>query len=224
VQEAVSNPESYLDKHGKGIKLLKSSTAPWPNNYVSELDDSRELSPKLAAHYQSLIGILHWIMELVWVDMIVGVSTLPSHMTLPREVHLEAVYNVLAYLKRCHNSRLVFDPSFTGIYLSSFVHHDWREFYGDVKEAIPHHAPKPRGKDVDLRMYVESDHAGDKQTRRSRSGLFVYMNISLIFCLSKKQSTIDTSLFGAKFVAIQAGMETLRGLRYKLQMMGVAHK
>jgi len=57
----------------------------------------------------------------------------------------------------------------------SFLHHDWREFYGHVKEAIPPNAPKSRGKDVDLRIYVDSDHAGDKQTRRSRSDFFIYM-------------------------------------------------
>ena len=81
-------------------------------------------------------------------------------------------------------------------------------------------APKSRGKDVDLRMYVDSDHAGDKQTRRSRSVFFIYMNSSLIFWLSKKQSTIETSVFGSEFVAMKAGMETLRGLLYKSLMMG----
>ena len=39
--------------------------------------------------------------------------------------------------------------------------------------------------------------------------------------LSKKQATIETSVFGAEFVAMKQGMETLRGLRYKLRMMGV---
>ena len=38
---------------------------------------------------------------------------------------------------------------------------------------------------------------------------------------SKKQPTIETSVFGAEFVAMKHGMETLCGLRYKLHMMGV---
>jgi hypothetical protein len=38
---------------------------------------------------------------------------------------------------------------------------------------------------------------------------------------SKKQATIATSVFGAKFVAMKHGMEALRGLRYKSRMMGV---
>ena len=31
---------------------------------------------------------------------------------------------------------------------------EWKEFYGDAKEAIPHDAPEPKGKEVVLRMFV----------------------------------------------------------------------
>ncbi len=48
---------------------------------------------------------------------------------------------------------------------------------------------------------VDSDHAGDKQTRRSHTGFFIYCNMALIIWLSKRQLTIETSVFGAKFVA-----------------------
>ena len=39
--------------------------------------------------------------------------------------------------------------------------------------------------------------------------------------LSKAQPTLESSVFGAEFVAMKHGIETLRGLRYKLRMMGV---
>jgi hypothetical protein len=40
---------------------------------------------------------------------------------------------------------------------------------------------------------------------------------------SKKQSTsIGTSVFGAEFVVMKHGMETLHGIRYNLRMMGVS--
>jgi hypothetical protein len=45
--------------------------------------------------------------------------------------------------------------------------------------------------------------------------------MALIIWLSKRQPTIETSVFGAEFVAMKHGIETLRGLRYKLRMMGV---
>ena len=90
-----------------------------------------------------------------------------------------------------------------------------------MEEAIPPNAPTPRGKDVDLRMYVDSDHAGEKKTRRSRTGFFIFLNSALITSLSRRQPTIETSVFGAEFVALKNGIETLRGLRYKLRMMGI---
>ena len=74
---------------------------------------------------------------------------------------------------------------------------------------------------VHIWMYVDSDHAGEKRTRRSRSGFFVLLNYALVQWLSKKQPTTETSVFGAEFVAMRIRMESLRGLRYKLRMMGV---
>ena len=38
---------------------------------------------------------------------------------------------------------------------------------------------------------------------------------------SKKQSTVEASVFGAEFVAMRDGLEAIQGLRYKLRMMGV---
>ncbi len=70
-------------------------------------------------------------------------------------------------------------------------------------------------------MYVDSDHAGEKHTRRSRTGFFVFMNTAIVQWFSKQQATIETSVFGAELVAIKIGMESLRGIRYKLRMMGV---
>jgi hypothetical protein len=37
--------------------------------------------------------------------------------------------------------------------------------YGDLKEMIPSDAPVPRGKEVDLCLFVDSDHAGEQLTR-----------------------------------------------------------
>ena len=161
------------------------------------------------------------MVELGRVDIITEMSTLASHMALPREGHLEALFHVFAHLKMKHNTRMVFDPTYPEIGIDSFVDYDWREFYGDVKEAIPTNMPEPRGGSVCLRLFVDSDHAGDKRTRRSRSGYFIFLNSAPIMWLSKKQPTVETSVFGAEFVAMKVGVEALRGLRYKLRMMGV---
>ena len=70
-------------------------------------------------------------------------------------------------------------------------------------------------------MMVDSDHAGDTTDRRSRTGDMLYVNMALIDWLSKKQATVEKAVFGSEFFAMAHGVETLRGLRYKLRMMGV---
>ena len=88
------------------------------------------------------MGVLHWIVELGQVDIITEVLTLASHMALPREGHLVALFRVFAYLKKHHNAQLVFDPLYPDIDMSTFQQHDWKSFYGEVKEAIPIDMPE----------------------------------------------------------------------------------
>ena len=47
------------------------------------------------------------------------------------------------------------------------------------------------------------------------------MNTALIQWFSKKQATVETSVFGEEFVAMKIVVETLWGIRCKLRMMGV---
>ena len=41
-------------------------------------------------------------------------------------------------------------------------------------------ALKPQGKEVDIRMFVDSDNAGDRVSCRSRSGFLIYVNTPLV--------------------------------------------
>ena len=45
--------------------------------------------------------------------------------------------------------------------------------------------------------------------------------MAMINWFSKKQTTVETAVFGSEFVALKTAVETLRGVRYKLRMMGV---
>ncbi len=83
-----------------------------------------------------------------------------------------------------------------------------------MEEAIPPDMPPPLGKDVDLCIMVDSDHAGEKRTQRSRTGFIIFCNLTPIVWLSKQQLTIESSIFGAEFVTMKHGIETLRGMRY----------
>ena len=77
------------------------------------------------------------MVELGHVDIATKFFLLSSHLAYPREGHLEAVLHVMAYLKQKHNSRLIFDPTYPDIDMSSFPTYGWTEFCWDVQEAIP---------------------------------------------------------------------------------------
>jgi hypothetical protein len=118
----------------------------------------------------------------------------------------------MGYLRLKHNLRLIFDLTYPDIDQTAFPSFDWTLFYGNVEEAIPPDMPPPLGKDVDLHMMVDSDHAGDKRTQRSPTGFIIFCNLVPIIWLSKQQATIETSFFDAEFVALKHGIELLRGL------------
>lgn len=141
-----------------------------------------------------MIGILRWMVNLGRVDINTEVSMLVSHLSVPRKGRLDAVFRIFGYLKKKYNFRLVFDPTYNEIKTNEFKKTSWKQFYDNVSEAIPSDAPEHRGKDVDLTMYVDSDHAWDEMTRWSRTGFMIYMNTALIQWLSKKQPTIETSV------------------------------
>ena len=106
VREAINNVETYCREKLKESRRLpmKGTQGPWPRDYAIELDTSKELDRDLASYFQSLVGVLHWIVELGRVDIITEVSTLASQMAMPREGHLDAALHVFGYLKTKHNS------------------------------------------------------------------------------------------------------------------------
>ena len=81
---------------------------------------------------------------------------------------------------------MVFDPTYPTPGISIFQEHDWCDFYGVVKEVIPTNATEPRGKELDQRIFVNSDHAGDKLTNISVTGYIIFRENAPIACLSKK--------------------------------------
>jgi hypothetical protein len=87
--------------------------------YNPELDESPKLDPTRENLYQSQIGILRLCVELGRIDIITEVSMLSTYLCLPREGHLEAAFHVFAYLGLHHNARVVFDPTYPAVWVSS---------------------------------------------------------------------------------------------------------
>ena len=162
---------------------------------------------------------MRWMVELGRIDIATEVSMLAAYSAAPRQGHLAAVLHVFAYLKKHPRSKLVLDPKYVDH--DPHTEHDWKDFYGDAKEIIPDDMPDPLGMHMQMTCFVDSDHAGDMVTRRSRTGVLIFCCSAPILWFTKKQQSIETSSFGSEFSAMKSGVELIEGLRYKLRMMGV---
>lgn len=74
---------------------------------------------------------------------------------------------------------------------------------------------------MSLNCFVDADHAGCQLTRRSHTGVFIFVNRAPVLWFSKRQNTVESSTFGSEFVAMRIAVEMIEGLRYKLRMMGI---
>jgi hypothetical protein len=175
-----------------------------------------------AAYYQSLIGILRWIVELGRVDICLEVSMMSSMLAMPRKGHLDNLFQIFSYLKKYHNAEMVFDPSLPDLNENDFIRRDWTASEQmKYEEELPPNMIQPRGIGFRMIVYVDADHAGDTITRRSRTGFVVFLNNSPIYWSSKKQNSVETSSFGSEFMAMKHCCEYVRGLRIKLRLMGI---
>ena len=148
-----------------------------------------------------------------------------SHLAMPRKGHLDQVLHIFAYLRKYHNTKLVYDPSDPVVEHDDFEWRDWTSSeFGTVqgKEEIPSNMPELRGQGFTMHAKVDTDHASDTVTRCSRTGLLVYLNCALVYWWSKKQNSVESSSFGSKFIAMKQCCEYVHGLRYKLRMMGIS--
>ena len=68
---------------------------------------------------------------------------------------------------------------------------------------------------------VNVNHAGDKATRRSMTGILIFCNRVPIICHTKRHNIVETSIFGSEFTAMKNAFEIIAALRYKLHMFGV---
>jgi hypothetical protein len=86
------------------------------------------LGPDQPTYFAGLIGILHWCIELGWIDTIVEVSLMSHFLACPREGHMQQAFHVFGYLKKHVRSRMVFNKTVPAINQLHLRVVDWSDF------------------------------------------------------------------------------------------------
>jgi len=140
----------------------------------------------------------------------------------PRIGHLNAMKRVFGYLKKFSKGRLIVDTSFPDH--SAHATNDfetWSEFYPDAAKELPPNMPIPHGRPARITCFVDANHAHDVVTRRSITGVLLFINNTPVKWISKRQTTVETSTYGSELVAARISVDTIIEFRYKLRMLGV---
>ena len=219
VKAAIDNVEAVLGRTNQ--RLPTKCGTPLKSGYRPELYTSQELKQDGLQRYQELIGMLRWAVALGRVDILLEMAFMSTHLALPRRGHLQQLYHIFGYLKANPKCNLFFDPQHPKVDERAFKEYDWYNFYWDAKERLLSDMPPPRGKSVSTHCFVDSNHAGEKVTRRSQTGILIFLNRGPIIWYSKRQNTVETSMFGSEFITMKTAVEKIESLRYKLRMFGV---
>jgi hypothetical protein len=102
-----------------------------------------------------------------------------------------------------------------------FQTYDWTEMYPDAQEEIPEGMPEPLGQPVRVSVFADAAHADDLVTRRSTTGIIVFINGTPIRWYSKRQNTVEGSTYGSEFIAMRIASEMIIALRNDLRMLGI---
>ena len=223
VKAAIETIRNLLLEDGRELKSGTGGrqTGPLPPSYRPELDQTPMCDEDHASRYRQIIGIYRWAVELGRFDILTEVSLLSQYQASPRVGHLEALYLIANYLVRFPVRRLVFNPIPAEIDETVFTPGDWRDFYGDVVEEDPPNMPVPLGNPVTMSCFVDADHAGNKVTRRSHTGIIIFLQQAPVQVFSKRQNTCESSSYGSELVAMRIARDLISAMRIKLKCFGV---
>ena len=204
---------------------LRKEGTPLPSaDCHPEMDTSPLLDLDGHRKFQMVLGMLQWLMSIGRPDLSQVVASLNRFGAAPREGHLDLAIRVFGYIKQTPNKVIAIDSRPLPIHREEpefdKLIPDFLQDYPDAKEEIARHFPESFGPVMETTILVDSDHAHDKATRKSLTGLLAYVGSTPVLWLSKRQGSIASSTYAAEFSALRTATEEAISLRYMLRCLG----
>jgi hypothetical protein len=197
---------------------------PMMEAYHPEIEVTPLLDDTRASKYRAMIGSANWIVTLGRLDVAYATNCMARFSMAPREGHMMAMKRLFGYLRKFPDGEILVDP--TKMDHSPFdgkkeTFDTWRECYPDAEQDIPDDQPTPGTKKAQITVFVDADHAHDVVTRRSVTGIILFINNTPVRWLSKRQKTVETSTYGSEVVAGRIAAELVLEYWYALRLLGV---
>ena len=133
-----------------------------------------------------------WVVQIGRFDIRYAVTSINRFSAAPWEGHLKRLVSTFGYLQNVSGKRKIVVVLLEDIGDISGQGDNtkyWLEKYPSVTEEIDEGLPEPRGRPLSTTAYNNSEHAHDKVTRRSVSGVMSFVRSTPIRWTSKRQGT-----------------------------------
>lgn len=208
------------EKRPDGIRKFKT---PMATNDHPEMDGTDYLNEREHRIYQRLMGILQWLVSLGRFDICYTVSSLSRFNSAPRMGHMNRAIRVFGYLEQTPKKSIVINcDELTNLpAMDANLHADMMKKYPDAVEERSNREPETLGRALNLTVYADADHAHDQVTRKSITGIIVFIGSTPIIAKSTRQGSVESSTYSAEFNSARAATELVIGLRLLLRSLGI---
>eukprot|EP00854_Cymbomonas_tetramitiformis_P017987 gene17987-biopygen18566 len=172
-----------------GLDDAKPATLPMSPGTALSPADGKDVS----LPYRALLGQLQWMVRCSRPDIMAAVSILSRFCTTYGPEHFVALKQVVRYLKGTREYELVLRTA-----------------------SVPGGCGTGRSRPLPLSIYTDADYAGCKTSRRSTSGIVVFLCGSLVIFSSMIQKCVSLSTTEAEIIAMSEGA---REVKYVLNVL-----
>ncbi|GFH49047.1 hypothetical protein CTEN210_05523 [Chaetoceros tenuissimus] len=219
-KEAIRKVEEMFNKE------LKKVTTPLPVG-CPRLEEDKSPFLKLKEHrqFQCLLGMLQWLHTIGRPELGPLMANLNRFGTCPREKHLEIAIRSFGYLKQTKGKKIKIDSSPLEFVRESpdyeQLRPDFLEDYAYAREEVDPNMPTPFGAPLQMTILVDADHAHDRLTGRSLTGIIIFVGSTPVYWSTKRQGAVATSTYHSEFAALKEATEQAINIRYYLRCLGV---
>jgi len=154
------------------------------------------------------------------------VSSLSRFSAAPHATHLDLAFHLFGYLKKFPTRQLPIHSGPMSIQTAKQEEQgnfkaDFLKEYPDAQEDRDPKEPRAFGKPLQTSIFFDANLAHDQKTRRSITGILVYVGSTLVSWTSKRQGCIASSTYCAEFIAMRTAVEEAISIRYMLRSLGI---
>jgi hypothetical protein len=171
--------KEVLRKYQEEHRTLPKKNIPMSPNAHPEMDTIEPLDDNGPRQYKKIIGIGQWLVVAGRFDINYAISSLSRYAAAPRQGHLAMAEDGLGYLKKYPARGYIInskpptriDPWYETLKLKE----DFGGQYQYFQEDLDPRFPLPLVPEMDINIFVDANHAHDKNTGRSITGLFCFV-------------------------------------------------